>query len=73
MLPRGVPINKISKSRGNLDEIQKFGNVNAFLTWLHDVYGPLAAFHWGCRYVVSINSLILVEKLKRYEKSMRKL
>jgi len=69
-LPRGVPIHTISKSRGNLDEIKELGDVNSFLQWLHAIYGPLAAFHWGARYTICVSCLKLVHSLKKYSVSL---
>ena len=70
MLPVGIPINKLSDSKGNLSEIQSAGDVNRFFLWLHDVYGIVAAFYWGPRYTVSVASLKLIQELKAHEGSL---
>ncbi|KAI6234984.1 hypothetical protein M3Y95_00003600 [Aphelenchoides besseyi] len=70
VIPIGVPINTISKSTGNLPEIQQHKHVNLFLKWLNEMYGPLAAFHWGPRYTIAVGTLELVRELQSQLRSM---
>ncbi|KAI6239037.1 hypothetical protein M3Y99_00605500 [Aphelenchoides fujianensis] len=72
VLPVGIPINKLSTSVGNLLEIQEQGSVNGFFQWLHGIYGPLAAFHWGPRYVVAVGTFELVRSIREHLESIRK-
>lgn len=59
-------LDDIAIESGNLDDIRRFDDVAAFFSWLHAFYGPLAAFFYGRRYVVSIGSVEVAQELQQY-------